>query len=128
MRRREFIAGVGSAVTWPRMARAQQPRMRRIGVLMGYDESDPTAKAYFSGFTQGLAELGWTDGRNMRMDVRWAAANVARMRMFANELTDLQPDIIVVNSAEATKAVQRQTQTIPIIFMMAGDPVGNGIV
>jgi putative tryptophan/tyrosine transport system substrate-binding protein len=128
MRRRTFIAGLGCAAAWPLVLRAQQARMRRIGVLMGYDENDQTAKAYFSGFTQGLAELGWAEGRNIRMDVRWAAANVARMRMFANELTDLQPDIIVVNSAEATKAVQRQTQTIPIIFMMAGDPVGNGIV
>jgi putative tryptophan/tyrosine transport system substrate-binding protein len=132
MRRREFIAGLGGAAAssaiWPLRGGAQQPRMRRIGVLMGYDENDRTAKAYFSGFTQGLAELGWTDGRNMRVDVRWAAANVVRMRTFANELIDLQPDIIVVNSAEATKAVQGQTQTIPVIFLMAGDPVGNGIV
>jgi putative tryptophan/tyrosine transport system substrate-binding protein len=129
MRRREFIAGLGGAAAWPVASLAQQgDRMRRVGVLMGYDESDRAAKAYFSGLTQGLAELGWTDGRNIRIDVRWASANVVRMRTFAKELIDLQPDTIVVNSADATKAMQRQTQTIPIIFMLAGDPVGNGIV
>ena len=82
MKRREFIAGLGgAAAAWPLAARAQQPeRMRRIGVLMAFDENDPEAKASLSGFTQGLAELGWTDGRNLRMDVRWAAGNVDRMR------------------------------------------------
>jgi putative tryptophan/tyrosine transport system substrate-binding protein len=77
MRRREFIAGLGGAAAWPVLAGAQQPeRMRRIGVLMAYDETDPQGKARFSGFSQRMAELGWTDGRNLRMDVRWAAGNV----------------------------------------------------
>ena len=96
MQRREFIALLGGAAAWPLAARAQQAeRMRRIGVLMAFDENDPEAKACLSAFTQGLAELGWTDGRNLRMDVRWAAGNVDRMRMFAKELVDLQPDVIL---------------------------------
>ena len=75
MRRRQFIAGLGGVAAWPIAAWAQQPdRMRRVGVLMAFDENDPEAKAYLSGFTQGLAELGWTDGRNLRMDVRWATS------------------------------------------------------
>src|SRR6266446_5916189 len=100
MRRREFIALLGgAALASPRTARAQQPgRMRRIGVLMAFDENDPEAKAYLSRFTQGLAELGWIDGRNLRMDVRWAAGNVDRMRMFAKELIDLRPELILASS------------------------------
>ena len=95
-RRRTFIAGLGSAPAWPVVARGQQQsdRMRRVGVLMGADEDDPQRKGWLSAFTQGLAELGWTDGRNLRMDVRWAGENVDRMRMFAKELADLQPDVI----------------------------------
>ena len=129
MRRREFIAGLGGAAAWPLAARAQQPdRMRRIGVLMAWDENDPEAKACLSGFTQGLAELGWTDGRNLRMDVRWAAGNVDRMRMFAKELVDLQPDVILANSTPVTAALQRETRTIPIVFVTVSDPVGAGFV
>ncbi len=129
MRRREFIAGLERAAAWPLAARAQQAdRMRRIGVLMAFDENDPEAKACLSGFTQGLAELGWTDGRNLRMDVRWAAGNVDRMRMFAKELVDLQPDVILANSTPATAALQRETRTIPIVFVAVSDPVGAGFV
>src|ERR1700693_2348446 len=114
MRRREFIAGV--AAVWPIAARAQQPdRMRRIGVLMPFDENDPEAKAYLAGFTQGLAELGWTNGRNLRMDVRWAAGSVDRMRMLAKELVDLQPEMILANTTPVTAALQRETHTIPIV-------------
>src|SRR5712692_7309105 len=106
MQRREFIAGLGSAAAaWPAVARAQQTvRMRRLGVLMGYDENDLEAKAWLSGFTQGLAELGWTDGRNARMDVRWAGNIVDRMRMLAKELADLQPDVILATGTPATAA------------------------
>jgi putative ABC transport system substrate-binding protein len=103
MQRREFIAGLGSAAAaWPAVARAQQPdRVRRIGVLMPTAESDPEAKARLSGFTQGLAELGWTDGRNVRMDVRWIAGSVNRARMFAKELVGLQPDVILAGTTPA---------------------------
>jgi putative tryptophan/tyrosine transport system substrate-binding protein len=129
VRRREFITLVGGAMAWPLAARAQQPgRMRRVGVLMAFDENDPEAKAYLSGFTQGLAELGWTDGRNLRMDVRWAAGNVDRMRMSAKELLDLQPDVILAHGTPATAAFQRETRTISIVFASVSDPIGDGLV
>ena len=112
----------------PLAARAQQgDRMRRIGVLMGYG-SDPEAEAYLTGFTQGLSELGWTDGRNVRLDVRWAAGNVERMRMFAKELVDLQPDVILSHTTPVTAALQRETRTIPVAFVTVSDPVGDGFV
>jgi putative ABC transport system substrate-binding protein len=96
--------------------------------LMVLGENDPEGKARFSGFTQGLAELGWTDGRNLRMDVRWAAANIDRMRMFAKELVDFQPDLMLAIGTPATAALQRETRTIPIVFAGIGDPVGEGFV
>src|SRR6516164_6575739 len=99
MRRREFMAGLGSAAAWPVVVRAQQSdRMRRISVLMPFDETDPEPKSWLSTFAQGLGELGWIDNRNLRMDVRWAAGNVDRMRMFAKELVDLQPDVILAGN------------------------------
>jgi putative ABC transport system substrate-binding protein len=128
MRRREFIAGLGSTAAWPLMARAQQgDRVRRIGVLNPNDEDD-RPKTYFSAFTQALADLGWTDGRNVRMDVRWAGGDTNRMRALAQELVGLRPDIIVASSTPATVAVQRETQTIPIVFANVGDPVASRIV
>jgi putative ABC transport system substrate-binding protein len=102
--------------------------VRRIGVLMPTAESDPEAKARLSGFTQGLAESGWTDGRNLRMDVRWAAGNVDLMRTFAKELVDLRPEMILAATTPATAAVQRETRTIPIVFVSVSDPVGEGFV
>jgi putative tryptophan/tyrosine transport system substrate-binding protein len=128
MRRRDFISLVGgSAVAWPLVARAQQPgRMRRIGVLMPFAESDPDAMAQLSGFTQGLAQLGWIDGRNVRMDRRWSAGSIDQTRMFAKELVDLQPDVILAHSTPATAALQRETRTIPIVFAVVSDPVGVG--
>jgi putative tryptophan/tyrosine transport system substrate-binding protein len=129
MNRREIIAGIGGAVAWPLAARAQQPdRMRRLGVLMPYEENDPEAKTFLSGFTQGLAELGWTDGRNLRIDVRWAAGNVDRMRMFAREFVDLQPDVIFASNTSVIAALQQETRTIPIVFVLVSDPVGQGFV
>ena len=130
MRRREFITLLsGAAAAWPLAAHGQQSdRLRRVGVLMAFDENDPEAKAYLSGFTQGLAELGWTDGRNLRMDVRWAAGNVDRMRMSAKELLDLQPNVILAHGTPATAAFQRETRTIPIVFASVSDPVGEGFV
>src|SRR5215472_10943208 len=104
VRRREFIPLVGGAVTWPLAARAQGQRMRRIGVLMPFAESDPDAAAQLSGFIQGLAQLGWTEGRNVRMDLRWTAGSVDRTLMFAKELVDLQPDVILAHSTPPTAA------------------------
>jgi putative ABC transport system substrate-binding protein len=129
MRRRTFIGGLGSAAAWPVVVRAQQgDRLRRIGVLMGGNENDPEPKARLSAFTQGLADLGWTDGRNVRMDLRWGGGDTNRMRALAQELVGLQPDIIVTNSTPATAALQRETQTIPTVFATVGEPVASGIV
>jgi putative ABC transport system substrate-binding protein len=128
--RREFITLLGgAAAAWPLVANAQQPdRVRRIGVQMNWDENDPEAKGYLSAFTQGLAELGWTDGRNIRIDVHWAAGNVERARIFAKRLVDLQPDVILASTTPVTAALQRETRTIPIIFAIVADPVGEGFV
>jgi putative ABC transport system substrate-binding protein len=130
MNRREFITLLGSAAAaWPFSAQAQQgDRVRRISVLMSRDENDPDGKAYVSAFIQGLAGLGWTDGRNVRTDLRWAGEDINRMRAFAQELVGLQPDIIVTTSTPATIAVQRETRTIPIVFVNVADPVASGIV
>jgi putative tryptophan/tyrosine transport system substrate-binding protein len=130
MKRREFIAGVGGlAAAWPLAGHAQQgDRERRIGWLMALDENDPLSKTYVSAVTQALADLGWTIGRNLRMDVRWAGGDTNRMRALAHELVDLQPDIIVAGATPTTAAVQRETRTIPIVFANVGDPVVTGIV
>src|SRR6516164_6479437 len=129
MKRREFVIGLGSAAAWPLVARAQQgERVRRIGVLMSFDENDPEGKLRYSAFTQTLAGLGWTDGRNVRTDLRWAGDDINRMRAFAQELVGLQPDIILTAGTPATAAVQRETRTIPIVFASASDPVASGLV
>jgi putative tryptophan/tyrosine transport system substrate-binding protein len=127
MKRREFITGLGSAVAWPVVARAQQPeRMRRIGVLTGGDENDPFVKLQLSTLTQALEDLGWTDGRNVRMDFRWAGGDINRIRALAQELVGLQPNIIVASSTAVTAALQRETRTIPIVMVNVSDPVGSG--
>jgi putative ABC transport system substrate-binding protein len=129
MRRREFIAGLGAA-SWPLAARAQQPDlMRRIGVLSPGDENNPVYKSRLSALTQALADFGWTEGRNVRMELRWDGGDTNRMRALAHELVGLQPDIIVANgTTPGAVAVQRETQTIPIVFATLGDPVASGIV
>ena len=127
--RREFITLLGGAAAWPLAARAQQgDRVRRIGVLMPRDENDPVGKLRHSAFTQALAELGWTDGRNVRMELRWHGDDNNRLPTLAQELVGLQPDIILTEATQATVAVQRETQTIPIVFVNVGDPVANGVV
>jgi putative ABC transport system substrate-binding protein len=130
LRRRDFVVLLGGgAAAWPLAARAQQAdRMRRIGVLMGYGETDPEAKALLSEFTQGLSELGWSDGRNARIDVRWAAGSIERMQTLAKELVDLRPDVILANTTPVTAALQRATQAIPIVFVIVADPIGSGFV
>jgi putative tryptophan/tyrosine transport system substrate-binding protein len=129
MRRREFIAGLGSAAAWPVVARAQQgDSVRRIGVLTSLDENDPEVKRRYSAFTQGLADLGWTDGRNVRVDLRWASGDINRMRALAQELVGSQPDIILAGGTAATIALQRETRTIPIVFVTVSDPVASVIV
>jgi putative tryptophan/tyrosine transport system substrate-binding protein len=130
MRRREAIAGLGaSAFTWALAARGQQPdRQRRIGVLMGYVEPDPEAQTFVKAFAQALAELGWTDGRNIRIDYRWGGGDLKEIERAAKELVELKPDIILANTTPVTAALQRETRTISIVFVSVSDPVGNGFV
>ena len=131
MRRREFITLLGGAVAWPLTTRAQQgDRVRHIGVLSAADENDPLAKTASSAFTKALADLGWADGRNVRIDLRWHGGDINRIRALAQELVGLQPDIIVVGGSltAATVALQRETRTIPIVFANTVDPVASGIV
>src|SRR5262249_11796725 len=129
IRRREFITLLGGAAAWPLGARAQQGgRVRRIAVLISGDENDPERKRSVPAFTQALAGLGWTDGGNARMDVRWAGTDINRIRAFAQELVGLQPDIILAVGTLETVALQRETQTIPIVFATVGDPVASSIV
>jgi putative ABC transport system substrate-binding protein len=130
IRRRDFIVGLGGAVAaWPLAARAQQvERMRRIGMLMPYDENDPLAKPRLFAFTQALAKLGWTEGRNVRLDLRWFGDDTNGTPALARELIGLQPDIILASGTMATAAVQRETGTIPIVFAPVADPVASGIV
>jgi putative ABC transport system substrate-binding protein len=129
IRRREFITLLGGAAAWPLAVRAQQGnRVRRIGGLMSGDENDPVTKNSLSAFTQALADLGWTDGRNVRMDLHWGHGDINRIRALALELVSLQPDIILTGVAPTTIAVQRETRTIPIVFAAVGDPVASGIV
>jgi putative tryptophan/tyrosine transport system substrate-binding protein len=126
MRRREFIAGLGGAAAWPMVvAHAQQAGdRRRIGVLMVGDGNSP----FLSAFTQALAELGWADGRNVRVDIRWHGGETNRIRALAQELVGLQPDIILTFGLSPTIAIQRETRTIPIVFLGVGDPVAFSIV
>ena len=129
VKRRAFITLIGGAAAWPVVALAQQPgRLRRIGALMSWDESDPEIKTFFSSFMQGLAKSGWTDGGNVQMEVRWAGGNIDRLRMFAKELVDLQPDVILATSTPATAVLQQATRAIPIVFAGISDPVGAGFV
>jgi ABC-type uncharacterized transport system substrate-binding protein len=128
MRRRDFITLLGGAtLTRPLAARAQQPK-RRVGVLMGYADSDPEAQSFLKVFVQGLQELGWTEGRNLQVDYRWAAGDIDRMSTFAKELVELRPDVILANTTPVTAALQRATQTIPIVFVIVSDPIGSGFI
>jgi putative ABC transport system substrate-binding protein len=129
MKRRQFIALVGGAATWPLAARAQQPSgMRRIGVLLGNAESDAQGQAALAKFNKALQDLGWIVGRNIAIDYRWAAADVGRMTTFAKELVALKPDLILAQTTPVVEALQRETKTIPIVFVVVSDPVGSGFV
>jgi len=129
MKRRDFIALLGGAAAWPVAAHAQQgDRVRRIGYLSTGDENDPVRKTQVSVFTSALADLGWTDGRNVRMDLTWYGGDTNQTRALAQELVGSQPDVNVTAGIPATGALQRETRTIPIVFAIAADPVANGIV
>ena len=128
MRRREFITLVGcAAASWPLVARAQQPdRMRLIGVLMGFAESDPDARSWLATFRGALAKLGWTEGNNLRIELRWATSDTDRIRTLARELVDLRPDAILSQTTPVTGALAGETRTIPIVFVTVSDPIASG--
>jgi putative tryptophan/tyrosine transport system substrate-binding protein len=127
MRRRDFIQVIGGgAAAWPLAARAQQPdRMRLVGVLMGYAENDPAAQSEVATFRGALAKLGWTEGSNLRIEVRWSAGNADKVRTFAKELVDLRPDVILSQTTAVTDALAGETKAVPIVFVTVGDPVAS---
>ena len=129
IKRREFISLLGGAAAWPLAARAQQrERMRRIGVLMTLSADDPEGLARVTAFVQGLQELGWRDGRDVRIDYRWAAADAASFHRHAQELLTLGPDVIIATATPSVVALQQVTRTVPIVFVGVTDPVGAGLV
>jgi putative tryptophan/tyrosine transport system substrate-binding protein len=130
MRRREFITVIGgAAAAWPLASPAQQAeRMRRIGVLMAFAENDAEAQSWVAGFREELAKLGWTERHNIQIDTRWATADVVSLQRLAKELVTLRPDFVLTGSTPATASMHQQTSTIPILFVMVGDPVGSGFV
>ena len=133
MRRREFVALLGGATTLPFAksvpARAQQPdRKRLIGVVMAYAESDPAARAMFAAFRNTLAALGWTEGSNLRIELRWSAGDADKIKTFTKELVDLRPDVILCQGTVVTGSLVRDTRTIPIVFVNVADPIGGGFI
>jgi putative ABC transport system substrate-binding protein len=123
MRRREFITLLGgAAAVWPLAARAQQTGFRRIGVLLSVTRDDANANGGLAAFTKSLADFGWIEGRNIQIDYRWGAADVGRMQTFAKELVGLKPDLLVGMTTPATEALQNETRTIPIVFVVVSDP------
>ena len=130
MKRRDFITLVGgAAAAWPLAARAQQrEKMRRIGVLMNLAADDPVSQARMNAFVQALQQSGWTDGVNVRIDTRWAAADPERFRRYATELVALAPDVILASTSPSVAAVQQASHAVPIVFANVTDPVGQGFV
>jgi putative ABC transport system substrate-binding protein len=129
MRRREFITLFGGAAAWPLAARAQQPeRMRRIGVLMSVAADDPAGQRRLLAFAQALAQSGWTDGRNVRIDIHWGAGDPERIRRYAAELVALAPDVILATGSATTGPLLQATRTVPIVFVQVPEPVGAGFV
>jgi putative tryptophan/tyrosine transport system substrate-binding protein len=129
MRRRAFISLLGAAAAWPLAVRARQPhQMRRIGILTSSNEGDREAQALVAAFREELRKLGWTEGRNIEIDIRWAKADVELMNRSANELVMLQPDLILTSSTPAAGVMLQHTRTIPIIFLLVADPIGSHFV
>jgi ABC-type uncharacterized transport system substrate-binding protein len=130
VKRREFITALGGAAAWPLAAQAQQQsqRIRRVGVLMAVAESDADVRAGVAMFQQSLQELGWSDGRNIRIDYRWGDADVDRIQALAKELVGLQPDVLVAHSTPSAKGLLQATRSIPIVFLTVTDPLGQGLV
>jgi putative ABC transport system substrate-binding protein len=128
LKRRELITLLGGAAAWPLTARAQQAeRIRRVGLLMNLSENDLEAQRLLTALREGLAQLGWADGRNLRIDYRWASGDIGRIRTFAKELVELSPDIIVGYGTPVILALQQETRSIPILFLSITDPVGRAL-
>ena len=129
MRRRKFIAVFGGAAAWPLAGHAQQPeRIRRVGVLIAFPENDPFAQASVTAFAQALGRFGWVEGKNIRIDYRFAAGDPTLFKTYAAELVGLTPDVILASTPPAVAALRQQTRTIPIVFVLVADPVGQGFV
>jgi putative ABC transport system substrate-binding protein len=129
MRRRAFVTLLGGAAAWPLAARAQQrERMRRIGVLVTLAADEQQGQARVAAFLQGLQQLGWTDGRNVRIEYRWGPGDADRFRQYAAELVALAPDVILASGSPSVAALQHVTRTVPVVFASVGDPVGAGYV
>src|SRR5262245_2219633 len=128
MKRREFITLLGGAAAWPLAARAQQERMRHIGVLANLAAEDPQTQTRHAAFLQALQQLGWTVGRNVRIDYRWTAGKIEEIRRHAAELAALAPDVIVAPGTSSMGSLLQATQTVPIVFVLVSDPVGAGYV
>src|SRR5215470_10643366 len=128
MKRREFISLIGGAAAWPLAARAQEPgRVRRIGVLLALADPDPEGKTRIAAFQRELQNLGWTEGRNVLIEYRWASGDTDRLRAFAAELVSMRPDVLVGHGSVSAEPLGRETRTIPIIFAMVSDPVASGL-
>jgi putative tryptophan/tyrosine transport system substrate-binding protein len=130
MRRRDFIKAIaGSTAAWPLAARAQKSSsVRRVGVLMSTASDDPLGQAWSAAFAQGLQQLGWEIGSNIRLDYRWGAGDTERFRKYAAEIVGLSPDVIIGTAASIVRALQEASRTIPIVFVTTADPVGGGLV
>jgi putative tryptophan/tyrosine transport system substrate-binding protein len=126
--RREFIAALGGATAWPLAARAQPTAVRRVGVLINLSENDLEAKRLVKAFQDKLEQLGWADGRNLRINYRWTGGDAGRIRDFAKELVELSPDVVVGYATPSVVALQQETHSIPIVFLSVTDPVGQGLV
>jgi putative tryptophan/tyrosine transport system substrate-binding protein len=128
VKRREFIAGLTGAAAWPLVAQAQQATTRRIGIIIGRRENDPAAQVLIKSLLQGLADLGWVEGRNLHIDYRWPADDVDRARRYAAELVNIGPDLILASPVTTAVLVQGLTSSIPIVFVIGVEPVGLGYV
>src|SRR5712692_8565691 len=130
MRRREFLGVLGgTAIAWPLAARAQQgERMRRVGALIAFAEDDPETKERLTGFRQGLAKRGWVEGRNVHIDYRFAAGRAERFPALAKELIALQPDVILGQTTGVTAILQRETRSLPIVFVTVSGPIAMGFI
>ena len=130
MRRRDFIASISAVATWPLSTRAQQQQegVRQVGILLPFSETDVESRVHLDILRKRLNELGWTENRNVRIAIRYGAGNTERMRNLAKELVAMKPDVILSRSTPSTKSILNETKSIPTIFVVVSDPVGDGII